>query len=67
MELDFQTVFKELNGVGIDYLVVGGLAVNLHGVPRMTYDIDLMVLLESENILKVVSKLTQWVIGQRYR
>ncbi len=60
MELDFQTIFKELNGLGIDYLVVGGLAVNFHGVPRMTYDIDLMVLLEPENILKLVKKLTQW-------
>ncbi len=60
MELDFQTIFKELNRIRIDYLVVGGLAVNFHGVPRMTYDIDLMVLLEPENILKLVTKLTQW-------
>jgi predicted nucleotidyltransferase len=60
MELDFQTIFKELNRVGIDYLVVGGLAVNFHGVPRMTYDIDIMVLLESENIFKLVTKLNQW-------
>ncbi len=60
MELDFQTIFKELNGVGIDYLVAGGLAVNFHGVPRMTYDIDLMIFLEPENILKLVTKLTQW-------
>ena len=60
MDLDFQTIFKELNKLGIDYLVVGGLAVNFHGVPRMTYDIDLMVLLEPENILKLVTKLTQW-------
>ena len=60
MELDFQTIFKELNGLGIDYLVVGGLAVNFHGVPRMTYDIDLMILLERDNILKLVTKLAQW-------
>ena len=60
MELDFQAIFKELNKIGVDYLVVGGLAVNFHGVPRMTYDIDLMILLEQENILKVVTKLTQW-------
>ena len=60
MELDFQTIFKEMNASDIDYLVVGGLAVNFHGVPRMTYDIDLMILLESKNILKLVAKLTQW-------
>ena len=60
MELDFQTIFKELNDLGIDYLVVGGLAVNFHGVPRMTYDIDLMILLQQENILKLITRLTLW-------
>src|SRR4030042_3961102 len=60
MDLDFQAIFKELNDLGIDYLVVGGLAVNFHGVPRMTYDIDLMVLLQPGNLLKLVEKLTQW-------
>jgi predicted nucleotidyltransferase len=60
MELDFQTIFKELNDLDIDYLVVGGLAVNFHGVPRTTYDIDLMIFLEPGNILKLVAKLTQW-------
>ena len=60
MELDYKEIFNELNKLEIDYLVVGGLAVNLFGVPRLTYDIDLMIHLESENIKKLVSKLTQW-------
>jgi hypothetical protein len=60
MELDYLTIFKELNQLKVDYLVVGGLAVNFHGIPRMTYDIDLMIRLESRNILEMVSKLTQW-------
>jgi len=60
VELDYQTIFREFNKLAIDYLVVGGLAVNFHGVPRMTYDIDLMVLLESTNILRLVSQLSQW-------
>jgi len=60
MELDYKTVFKELNELGIDYLVIGGLAVNLYGVPRLTYDIDLMILLEPDNIQNLVTKLTQW-------
>ncbi len=60
VELNYQAIFSEFTMLGIDYLVVGGLAVNFHGVPRMTYDIDLMVLLESKNILKLVSQLTQW-------
>lgn len=60
MELDFQRIFRELNSSKIDYLVVGGLAVNFHGVPRMTYDIDLMILLQSENIIRLITKLNEW-------
>lgn len=60
MDLDYQTFFKELNREKIDYLVVGGLAVNFHGVPRMTYDIDLMILLEPQNILRLVDRLVAW-------
>ncbi|MEW6068946.1 MAG: nucleotidyl transferase AbiEii/AbiGii toxin family protein [Nitrospirota bacterium] len=60
MELDFRKIFTELNKLKIDYLVVGGLAVNFYGVPRLTYDIDLMILLQAENIKKLVSKLTNW-------
>ncbi len=60
MDLDFQTIFKELNARDIDYLVVGGLAVNFHGVPRMTYDIDLIIELKERNILKLMDKLTKW-------
>ena len=65
MNLDYKKIFKGLNKAKIDYLVVGGLAVNFHGIPRMTYDLDLMLLLESDNILKMVAKLTKW--GYRSR
>lgn len=40
----------------IRYLV-GGLAVNLHGIPRMTQDIDLIVSVNPENIEKLCSTL----------
>jgi hypothetical protein len=33
-------LFRTLNEEGIRYLVVGGVAVNLHGVVRFTMDID---------------------------
>jgi predicted nucleotidyltransferase len=60
MRLDYRTIFEELNNERVDYLLVGGLAVNFHGIPRMTYDIDLMIALESENITRLVSKMTGW-------
>ncbi len=65
MELDFQRIFRELSDEDIDYVVIGGLAVNLHGIPRMTYDIDLMILLKTENINKIVAKLKTWGYSPR--
>lgn len=60
MELDYRFIFKEFNRLEIDYLVVGGLAVNFYGIPRLTYDIDLMISLDPDNILKLINKLSEW-------
>ena len=32
--LDYLGIFRELNANSIRYVVVGGMAVNMHGVPR---------------------------------
>jgi hypothetical protein len=60
MSLDYQQIFRELNKDGIDYVVVGGLAVNLHGIPRMTYGIDIVILLQGSNIMKLLARLKNW-------
>lgn len=36
-------LFRSLQEAQVRYLVVGGMAMNLHGVPRMTADVDLFV------------------------
>lgn len=60
MELAGATaVFEALNRAGIDYLVVGGLAVNAHGYVRMTMDIDLVVSLEPGNITRALYALAE--------
>lgn len=38
---------------GIKYLIVGGLAVNLYGIPRVTQDIDIIISMDKENIYKI--------------
>lgn len=53
----YQELFKALNDSQIKYLVVGGLAVSLHGIPRSTYDVDLLISLEPENIHLFWNKL----------
>jgi hypothetical protein len=46
-------LFDELEKAGVRYLVVGGVAVNLHGVPRSTADLDLLPSLDRENLLEL--------------
>jgi hypothetical protein len=39
-------ILQRLDDQGIDYAICGGIAVALHGYPRFTKDIDLVVLAE---------------------
>ena len=43
-------LFRSLQAAEVRYLVVGGLAMNLHGIPRMTADIDLFLALDDANV-----------------
>ena len=53
----YDEIFKAFRKAEIQYLVAGGVAVNLHGVPRFTMDLDLIIFLETENILKATHTL----------
>lgn len=46
-------LLRALADAAVPYCVVGGVAVNLHGVPRMTYDIDLVVPTTSEALRQI--------------
>jgi len=54
----YEEVFRDLNKNKVRYLVVGGGAVVLHGVVRLTADIDLFVDFEQKNLLKFTEVLT---------
>lgn len=43
-------LFETLSRHNVRYVVVGGLALNLHGVERATMDVDLVVALDAPNI-----------------
>lgn len=60
-----ETVLAELNEAGVRYLVVGGVAVVLHGHLRTTADLDLVLQLETENVLRAVRALAR--LGYRPR
>ena len=44
---EFNSIVAALEEHGIDYAVCGGLAMAVHGLPRATVDIDLLILSES--------------------
>jgi hypothetical protein len=46
----YYELFEALYRAHVRYLVVGGLSVNLHGVPRVTTDVDLVIAMDRENI-----------------
>ncbi len=52
MELhSVEIIVKALNEAGVEYIIVGGVAVNAHGFVRMTRDLDLVLRLERENCI----------------
>lgn len=61
----YEAVFRGLHRARVRYLIVGAVAVNLHGVPRMTADLDLMVDLVEGNLRTFVDTLA--ALGYRPR
>jgi hypothetical protein len=53
----FEAIVRALNGAGVRYLLVGGVAVNAHGYGRNTFDVDIVIQLNPENIEKTFDAL----------
>jgi predicted nucleotidyltransferase len=53
----FDPIFEALDARSVRYVVVGGVAVVLHGHVRMTADLDLVVDLEPANVRAAVEAL----------
>lgn len=62
---EIASILKTLSDAGVRYVVVGGVAVVLHGHLRLTADLDLVVALERANVLAAIEALT--AIGFRPR
>jgi hypothetical protein len=52
--MSFLQFFKKISKAKIEYLIAGGMAVNFHGIIRPTHDLDLIIHLTKENILKFI-------------
>lgn len=62
---DFEAIFAALQAANVRYLVVGGVAVVLHGLPRFTADLDLVIALDEGNTRAAMSALE--TLGYRPR
>jgi hypothetical protein len=52
-----ELIVKTLNDAGVQYLIVGGLAVNAHGFVRLTRDVGIVLRLERENVIRALEAL----------
>jgi len=65
VESDFDIILGALEKREIRYLVVGGVAVVLHGYPRFTADLDLVIALDPPNVISAMEALAS--LGYRPR
>lgn len=60
MELSaLQAIARHLNDAKVRYIIVGGMAVVAHGYGRMTFDVDMVIKLDRQNILHAFSALAK--------
>ncbi len=57
VQLDAGALLRRLHDAGIDYVVVGGLAVIAHGVQRFTNDLDICPAPDPANLERLASML----------
>jgi len=64
LQRDFNELLALLNERGVEYAIVGGYALALHGVPRFTGDLDVLVQPSPENAQRVVDVLDAFGFGE---
>ncbi|MGC8976528.1 MAG: nucleotidyl transferase AbiEii/AbiGii toxin family protein [Candidatus Ratteibacteria bacterium] len=53
----FLSICEEFNKAGIQYVIIGGFAMIIHGYPRLTTDIDFFVNPSEENVMRIKKSL----------
>jgi predicted nucleotidyltransferase len=56
-------LYASLKRHGVDYIVIGGIAAIVHGVPRITLDIDLLIRATSDNARALLAALIEAGLG----
>lgn len=58
-----QGVFASLQSHNVNYVVMGGIAAILHGVPRATFDLDILIEATEDNTERLLTALLDAGIG----
>ncbi len=58
-----QDVFKSFQKHDVKYVVIGGIASILHGVPRATFDLDILIEATPENAQRLLDALIDAGLG----
>lgn len=56
-ELDIRGILEALVGAGVEFLIIGGVAVGFHGYVRATKDVDIVPAPDLENLEKLARAL----------
>ena len=62
--LDPAELLRQLHGSGVEYVLIGGLAVNAHGVIRSTKDVDIWPSPDPANLSRLAELLERWNVRQ---
>lgn len=60
LPIDYKEFIELLRSNNVRYLLIGGFAVSLHGYPRSTYDLDVFVGSDQENLKRLRSALAEF-------
>jgi predicted nucleotidyltransferase len=56
-------VFKSFQQHNVKYVVIGGIAAVLYGVPRATFDLDILIEATSKNVQRLIAALIDAGMG----
>ncbi len=63
LDKDFKEFIELLNEHKVKYLIIGGYAVNFHGYPRYTKDIDFWLWMTKSNINNLIKAIKEFGFG----
>jgi hypothetical protein len=61
---DWRAFIESLNSNGVEYVVVGAVALAHHGIPRYTGDLEILICNSDDNARRVESTLVQFGFGE---